>query len=171
MVVAGVEEIVVPADETPGRIRLVVCGVLLALYTGVVLTITMWPTQPDQGYASLVDRLIGLLHRNGVPVWFGFGEFEFSANVAMFVPLGFLLALTLPERVSWLSFPLLPAFSVLIEVTQGLFLPERFATVSDVLANTFGGCIGAVLALGLRAVVHERDRLVIARVLAVVPVR
>jgi len=138
----------------------------LALYLGVVLTITMWPTQPDQAYALFVDRLLGLLHRNGAPAWFGFSELEFTANIAMFVPLGFLLALTLPERESWLSFPLLPAFSVMIEVTQGLFLPERFATVSDVLANTLGGCIGAVLALGLRAVVHERDRLVIARVLA-----
>jgi len=142
-----------------------VCGALLALYIGVVLTITMWPTQPDQGYASLVERFIGFLHRSGVPAWFGFGEVEFAANIAMFVPLGFLLALTLSERVTWLSILLLPAFSGVIELTQGQFLTERFATVSDVMANTFGGYIGAVLAIALRAVVHERDRLVVAKAL------
>ena len=156
---------------TPGGIRLAVCGALLAFYASVVLTITMWPTQPDQAYSSLVERFIGFLHRNGVPEGFGFGELEFSANVAMFVPLGFLLALTLPQKVSWLSILLLPAFSGVIEYTQGRFLTERFATVSDVVANSFGGFIGVVLALGLRAVVHERDRRVIARALDGVAVR
>jgi glycopeptide antibiotics resistance protein len=161
----------VRAQETPGRIRLAVCGALLAIYTGVVLTITMWPTQPDQDYASLVERFIGFMHRNRVPEWFGFGELEFTANIAMFVPLGFLLALTLPARASWLSILLLPAFSGMIELTQGQFLTERFATLSDVVANTSGGYVGALLALGLRAVVHERDRRVIARALAGLPVR
>lgn len=160
-------------DKTasPGRIRLAVCGVLLVLYAGVVLVITMWPNQPDQGYASVVERFLGLLHRNGVPEWFSFGELEFTANIAMFVPLGFLLALTLPHRASWLAFLLLPAFSGMIEFIQGQYLPQRFATVSDVVANTLGGYIGAALAGGLRAVVHERDRLVVARALAGVTVR
>lgn len=156
---------------TPGGIRLAVCGALLALYACVVLTITMWPTQPDQVWASLVERFIGFLHRNGVPGWFGFGELEFSANIAMFVPLGFLLALTLPQRASWLSILLLPAFSGMIEFTQGRFLTARFATLSDVVANTLGGFVGVVLALGLRAVVHERDRRVIARAMDGLAVR
>lgn len=160
-----------PRQVSPGRIRLAVCGVLLALYAGVILLITMWPTQPGQDFASAVDRLIGFLHRNGVPAWVGFGELEFGANVAMFVPLGFLLALTLPQKASWLPILLVPAFSGMIEFTQGQYLPQRFATISDVLANTMGGYLGAVLALGLRAVVHERDRLVIARALSSATVR
>lgn len=152
--------------RSPDRIRLAVCGALLAVYVAVVLVITMWPTQPDQSFASAVERLLGFLHRNGVPAWFGFTQLEFSANIAMFVPLGFLVALTLPHRAAWLAILLVPAFSGLIEFTQGQYLPQRFATVSDLVANTLGGWLGWALAAGLRAVIHERDRLVVAQALA-----
>ncbi len=148
---------------SPGRIRLAVCGVLLLLYAAIVLTITMWPSQPDQSFATAVDRLLGFLHRNGVPAWFDLTRLEFTANVAMFVPLGLLLALTLPQRAVWLTALLVPAFSGTIEWFQGQYLPQRFATVSDILANTIGGYFGVVLAIGLRAVVHKRDQLVLAR--------
>lgn len=160
-----------PRTASPGRIRLAVCGVLLVLYSAVVLIITMWPSQPDQSFGAAVERILAFLHRNGLPAWFGFTELEFTANIAMFVPLGFLLALTLPSRGAWLSLLLVPAFSMAIEFTQGQYLPERFATVSDVVANTLGGYLGAMLAAGVRAVVHERDRLVVARELEAASVR
>ena len=156
---------------SPSRIRLAVCGALLVLYTAVVLVITMWPTQPDQSFGAAVERILAFLHRNGLPDWFSITHLEFTANIAMFVPLGFLLALTLPHRVSWLAVLLVPAFSAAIELTQGQYLPQRFATVSDVIANTIGGYLGAVLAAGVRAVVHERDRLVVARALEAASVR
>jgi glycopeptide antibiotics resistance protein len=136
--------------------------VLLALYVGVVLTATMWPTPLDAGYESAIARVLEILHRHGVPEWFGYGKLEFSANIAMFVPLGFLLALTLPERGWWLAMVLIPGFSALIEYAQGAFLAARFASAWDVVANTIGGYIGAVAAYVLRSVIHLRDRLVVA---------
>ena len=151
---------------SPGRIRLAVCGVLLLLYSAVVLTITMWPSQPDQSFAAAVDRLLVFLHRNGVPTWFDITRLEFTANVAMFVPLGLLLALTLPQRAVWLTALLVPAFSGSIEWIQGQYLPQRFGTVTDIIANTIGGYLGVILAIGLRALVHKRDKLVAARLLA-----
>lgn len=126
----------------------------------------MWPTPLDQGYESAIERLLAVLHRNGIPEWFGYNKLEFTANVAMFLPLGFLLALTFSERLWWLVLLLVPAFSGVIEYSQGQFLTARFASVGDVLANTLGGYAGAVLAYGLRAVVHARDRLVIAHAAA-----
>ena len=151
---------------SPSRVRLVLCGILLLFYVGVVLLVTMWPTPMDTGFPAAVDRLLAIMHRYGVPEWFGFTKLEFSANVAMFVPLGFLLTLTLPKRGWWVALLLLPAFSGAIELTQGQWLTARFATVSDVIANTLGGWIGLILAALVRAVVHERDRLLIAQVLA-----
>jgi len=61
---------------------------------------------------------------------------------------------------------LIPAYSGLIEYTQGQWLAARFASGWDVAANTLGGFLGAILAYLLRAVIHARDRLVIARALS-----
>lgn len=138
------------------------CGTLLVVYLGIVLAATMWPTPLDTGYESAITRVLDILHRHGVPEWFGYNKLEFSANIAMFVPLGFLVALTLPERAWWLVMLLIPGFSALIEFTQGQFLAARFASGWDVVANTAGGYIGAVVAYTLRSIVHARDRLVIA---------
>ncbi|HEY3410582.1 MAG TPA: VanZ family protein [Propionicimonas sp.] len=159
------------SPASPSRVRLMLCGVLLVCYVGVVLTATMWPTPLDANYQSTITRLLEILHRHGIPEWFGYGKLEFSANVAMFVPLGFLLALTLPERTWWLAMLLIPAFSGVIEYTQGQWLDARFASGWDVAANTLGGYVGAVLAGLLRAVVHARDRLVIAQALTGSPQR
>lgn len=151
---------------SPSRVRLAISGVLLVLYVGVVLAATMWPTPLDAGYEATITRLLDIMHRHGVPTWFGYNKLEFSANIAMFVPLGFLVALTLPERAWWLVMIMIPGFSGLIEYTQGQFLAARFASVWDVVANTVGGYLGAVMAYLLRNIVHARDRLVIGRALA-----
>jgi glycopeptide antibiotics resistance protein len=148
---------------SPSRVRLAICGVLLLFYVGVVLTATMWPTPLDANYEATITRLLEILHRHGIPEWFGYAKLEFSANIAMFVPLGFLLALTLPERAWWVVVIFIPAFSGAIEYTQGQWLDARFASTWDIAANTLGGYVGAVLAGLFRAVVHARDRLVIAR--------
>ena len=123
----------------------------------------MWPTALDSGFESSITRLLDVLHRNGVPEWFGYSKLEFTANIGMFVPLGFLVSLLLPVRVWWLSLIICPAISVAIELVQGAVLAGRFATVSDVIANSIGGLVGAFVALVIRAVVHRRDEKVIAR--------
>lgn len=147
----------------PSRMRVVFATVGLALYTVAVLWATMSPTPLDQGYESSIERLLGVLHRNGIPEWFGYSKLEFSANVLMFMPLGFLLALAVPRRLWWLALLLIPALSSLIELAQAGFLSERFATIQDVAANTVGGFLGALLAFLVRAAVHARDQRVIAQ--------
>jgi glycopeptide antibiotics resistance protein len=126
---------------------------------------TMWPTPLDKGFESSVTRVLEILHRNGVPEWFGYTRLEFSANVAMFVPLGFLVAILLSNRFWWIAILLCPALSAAIEWTQLMFLAARFATVLDVVANSLGALIGIVGAQGLRYIVHRRDDAVVARAL------
>jgi glycopeptide antibiotics resistance protein len=60
----------------------------------------------------------------------------------MFLPLGALIALYVRRQLWWLSVALAFVLSVCIELGQGLFLPERTASVNDVVANTFGALIG-----------------------------
>lgn len=143
--------------------RLWIATFLLLIYTAFVLLITMWPNPSQLEFGGIADRVLRVLYRFGVPESFGFAEIEFTANIAMFVPMGFLLGLALPRGGWWAAVILLPAFSGFIEVTQGLALQERFATVLDVVANTTGGYAGLLLAMIMRALIHKRDQRIIER--------
>lgn len=145
--------------------RLALAGVLLAVYAVFVLVVVLWPTPVDRDYQAAITKVLDVLHRNGIPGWFGYNKLEFSANILMFVPLGFLIALVLPARVWWLTLLITLGFSVAIELTQGALLAERFSSVTDVVANTIGGIIGTLIAVVLRAIVYQRDERVIARAL------
>lgn len=147
------------------RAREWLAAISLAIYGGVVLLATMWPTPLDQGYGASIEKLLSVLHRTGVPEWFGYNKLEFSANVLMFVPLGFLVAMILPTRVWWLALILCPALSVAIELTQGAVLSARFSSPGDVVANSIGAIVGTFFAVLLRAIIHHRDEKLIARAL------
>lgn len=147
------------------HVRRNVSLLLLLVYVGVVAAMTLSPTPLDQGFESTIAKFLDVLHRNGVPEWFGYNKLEFTANIAMFVPLGFLLGLALPARIWWLALVVTPALSIAIELTQAGLLTARFATMSDVFANTIGGLLGTLLAVILRAIVNARDEKVIARAL------
>ncbi|TFC59923.1 VanZ family protein [Cryobacterium sp. TMB1-7] len=153
------------AAPPKSKARTSIGGVLLAAYVVVILFATMWPTPLDQGYGAAIEKVLDVVHRNGVPEWFGYNKLEFSANVVMFVPLGFLAALLLPARVWWLALLICPALSIGIELTQATFLAARFAAATDVISNSIGAVLGILIAVVLRSVVYERDQKVIARAL------
>lgn len=141
--------------------RLLFASLGLSLCFGVVLLATLSPTPIDQGYEGAVERVLAVLHRNGIPGWFGPRWLEFVANVAMFVPVGYFLTLVFPTRLLWVCLPLVPALSVCLETMQFFLLPARFATVNDVIANTTGGWGGFSAAALTVAAVHARDRRVL----------
>lgn len=124
--------------STRQRVGLIGLGLMLL----AALAITLNPTPVDRGRGDTVRAFLDALYGVGVPQSFGYTELEFTANIIMFLPLGFFVALLVGER-SWLlalAFPL--ALSICIELTQLLLLPERFADISDVIANSLGGWIG-----------------------------
>ncbi len=131
-------------------------GLLLIVFAVCVITLT--PAPVDRGYSALVEELLAYLHDRGVPAWFGYRKLEFSANILMFVPVGFFVGLLLPLRRAWIGGFAGMSFSVLVEVLQYLVLPERFASVLDVLANTMGGWIGIGVAVLTRLAIRNRDR-------------
>src|SRR5699024_1404487 len=99
----------------------------------------------------------------GGPVWFGYMGLEFVGSIGMFIPLGFLLGLALPGWGLWLALLILPAYSGAIEWTQGEFLGDRVSDIRDVVSNSIGAWIGTIMAAFIRAMVHARDRKVLAR--------
>lgn len=121
-----------PAHASPGA---VVVRVVLAGYTVALALIAFWPTPVDAGLA----RLLAALTRR-LPV-LTYERIEFLANIAMFVPLGVLLAIVL-VRSRALVLPIVFVTTFLIECVQALLLPERTPSVMDIVANTAGGCMG-----------------------------
>lgn len=125
----------------------VVLAALSAAYLYAVgwMTLTVRPYGGD--IASAIDRLIAWFALRPSTAWITFERVEFGANVAMFVPLGVFAVLWFGVR-GWWTAPLLGfVASGLIEATQLLFLPTRYPTVSDLVANTAGAVVGMLLML------------------------
>ena len=140
------------APATP-RTRRVATWVLGVYGVGVLL-VGFTGSPVDASAHPAILHALDLVHRIGVPAWFGYGALEFSANVVFFVPLGLLVVLRLGARRWWVGALAGLLASGAIETGQALFLPARFASFDDVLANTSGAVIGAcigVVALGWAA--------------------
>lgn len=111
-----------------------------------MLLVVAWPTPVDQKAHGWITRVLQAAHDRHVLMSLGYGQVEFLANVAMFVPLAALLGVVLgPRRWGW---AVLIGFAVTstIELLQFALLPGRYGTVDDVIANTAGAVIGALLA-------------------------
>ncbi|TQK18503.1 VanZ like protein [Microbacterium sp. SLBN-154] len=119
---------------------------LLGAYGLALLVIAFWPTPVDRGAGPLLRALTRALP------WLTYDVIEFSANILLFVPLGVLLAGILrAERP--LMLPVILATTLVVEGGQ-LLLPERTATLRDVVANTLGGLVG----WGIVIVLERRRR-------------
>lgn len=112
----------------------------------LVALITLTPQSDTSAHGAVSMTILRLLHSVGVPDSFGPTQWEFTANVIMFKPLGFFLALAWCGQRLWRGVILLPMISAGIELAQRLFLASRYPTIQDVVANSLGGWFG--LAVG-----------------------
>jgi len=111
----------------------------LGLYLTAVVVVLLAPVSYAQIVGWITERVHALI--GGAP--FGAGWIEFSANIAIFVPLGFLL--TALFRRHWLGVVIALTMSAAAEGIQGL-IPSREASVRDIVANTLGAALGAFVA-------------------------
>ena len=129
------------------RVRSVPLG-LLILYTAFIGLVTLSPQQLDTAPGSPIARLLSFFASHEATAWLTYERVEMLANVGLFVPFGFLLALQLGERRWWIGWVAGAVFTCLIEGTQlTLLSPTRFGTLSDLVTNTLGAGLGAALAL------------------------
>lgn len=115
-------------------------------YFAALAGILLWPSPVDRPIDGTLLHVIDWLHRHGLPEWLvSYSTVEFTANIALFIPFGIILALPLPRRKWWLAVAIAAAVSAGVELAQALLLPERLAAWSDIVANTSGAFIGALL--------------------------
>jgi len=123
-----------------------VLWVLLALWSLAIVYGSLWPWQAWRGigaapWAFLTDPLPRFW------TWF-----DFLSNIALYAPLGLLLALNITYRgrsLLWLPALIGGLLSLFIEAAQS-YLPQRVPSLLDLLANSLGAGLGGLLALGLR---------------------
>jgi len=123
---------------------------LLGAYSVVVVAILLWPTPVDREAGPTIFAIITFFHGLGW-TWFSYTVLEVIANVLLFVPLGALLVVCLPRRWWWLALVIGVSVSGAAELVQAVALPERMASVSDVVANTIGAVIGMTMTVMIRA--------------------
>jgi len=134
-------------------VLLVVAGV--AVLAGVLL-VGLLPNRVDGGVEGPIRAFIDTLQAAGAPAWVNYDLVDFLANIGFFVPIGLVAALLLPWRMWWLAIPIGLALSTALELGQALFLPERYASATDVLANTLGAVLGALIGAATRRAVSRR---------------
>ncbi len=141
------EQVATPAD--PARLdrgARHTAALLLALIVVVIVFIVFWPGPPDPSGQLALFRFLHQAHANGLPRWISFDLVQNLANVVMFVPLGLLGSLALKRR-NYLVVVAAALGSGLIELGQLIFLPDRVASLQDVLSNTIGAFIGLLISI------------------------
>ncbi len=122
----------------------------------MLLFIVFWPAgdMPSSSVRFLYERFQDL----GAPTQLTSDRIEFICNVLLFVPLSLLGSLLRPQWTwsSWVVVGYCATFT--IELVQGLVLPGRNATMQDVVANTGGALIGALIAWAIRHEVPRRSQ-------------
>ena len=137
------------------RIRRAAEAAAALLFVSGILTVLLWPTPVDRPLYGKLLRAVKRLQELGLS-GFNYDFLEAAANVALFVPLGFLAARILPLRRWWLALLLCGLLSGAGELAQEVFLPSRIGNARDVLLNSTGALIG----IGLAALLHLGARLV-----------
>jgi glycopeptide antibiotics resistance protein len=133
-------------------------GALLGVYM-VLLAIALFSPSSEQQSGAVV-WLEGLLRLIGAPQELtSFDRLEVLMNAVIVAPATFLASLVLPQYGwrDWTCFGFVAA--VTVEGAQGLLLPGRQASFSDVVANTAGALAGAVLLHGVRYMAGSRSML------------
>lgn len=116
----------------------------LAVYL-LLMALVVFQPQPELAVGSVLN--VGdVLARLGFPdVLLTESRVEFMLNTVLFMPLPLLGALVWPRlRVGdWVLVSFVG--SMAIELSQGALLPDRSAAHVDIVSNTLGGLLGAVL--------------------------
>jgi glycopeptide antibiotics resistance protein len=122
------------------RLLLAVTG----LYLLAVAWITLNPFPGDPKRNAFLEGLLASFAATPLLAWIDYDVVEFTANIALFVPMGVLLALLFGHGRRWLAVSLGIAASLVIEFVQ-LFEPARVSDARDIVANSLGTIIGVAV--------------------------
>jgi VanZ family protein len=140
-----------PAPRRPGGIHRGWVFLVTVLYSIGLALMLFWPVHVDgEGGFVRADWLLGVLGSWGVSPEVRYPLVESAGNAFMFMPLG-ALWIAWVRRPRWWSvvgaMAIAVAVSIVAELVQGRYLPDRTFDPRDMVANTVGAGMGAAIAL------------------------
>lgn len=135
-----------PRNTVRRRVRRAFEAAAALIFISGILTVLLWPTPVDRPLYGKLLRAVNRLQDMGLS-GLTYEFLEAAANVALFIPLGFVAARILSPRRWWLAVLLCIVLSAAGELAQDLYLSERIGNARDVILNSAGALIGVVLAL------------------------
>ncbi|MCQ1947850.1 MULTISPECIES: VanZ family protein [unclassified Arthrobacter] len=135
------------------RIRRAAKAAAAVVLAAGILAVVLWPTPVDRPLYGRLLRALQRLEELGLP-GLSYAVLEASANVALFVPLGFMAARLMAPQRWWIALLICTVLSGTGELAQELFLPERVGNARDVLFN----CAGALAGIGMAALLRRGAR-------------
>ncbi|WP_246527621.1 VanZ family protein [Pseudarthrobacter albicanus] len=120
---------------------------VLAVMMAALALVGFWPSPVDAPAQGTIASVLAFLHAHGIPGWINYSLVEKAANVALFIPFGIAASLAYPDKRWWQNAALGVAVSGCMELGQLLFLHNRFSSWIDVVTNSGGSVIGALLAM------------------------
>jgi glycopeptide antibiotics resistance protein len=124
---------------------------LTGVYAIALASVGFWRSPIDKNVPVVkLPPVVWMQENLGLSISESYHLVEASANAVLFMPLGALVLLWRRDW-TWLQATLIAlATTALIETGQQVLRPERFAAMSDIVANTLGGAVGALLVVGWR---------------------
>ena len=117
---------------------------LLALYLAGLALIGFWPSPVDRPWQGALSDVLAVLQGYPMAAGIDYSDVEIAANVVLFIPMGLLVALLVPERRWWVAVVSGLSASLAIEGIQLLLISDRHGSLRDVAANSLGALLGAV---------------------------
>ena len=127
-----------------------VLQIILGAYVALLAVVGFFPSPVDRPIDAPLSRIIQWCGQHGLG-FISYAHVEFGANIALFVPLGMLIAMLFGPRRWWRAPVICFVATVIIELGQRVLLPQRVASISDVIANTIGGILGTLVAVAIIA--------------------
>ena len=147
-----------PLVEEKKNVSLKILLVMLAMYLAHVFYVLISPTYFFRRFAFSTERL-NLIPFRALREWLAH-PFNFFGNVVLFLPVGFFEVLLHPNRSrKWqIAFSAATAvlISLLVEIAQ--FFNYRVPDIDDIILNTIGGTLGALLCILLQKIGFDRTR-------------
>lgn len=140
------------------NVRLKILLVMLAMYLAHLFYVLLSPTYFFRRFAFSTERL-NLVPFRALKEWLAH-PFNFFGNVLLFLPVGFFEVLLHPGRSrKWqIAFSAATAVLISLFVEFAQCFNYRVPDIDDVILNTIGGTLGALLYILLQKVGFDRTR-------------